>query len=384
MVKLTVVLPAATVTGVFTVANVESLETVTPIPPVGALPVRVTVPSAAIPAETLVGEIVSVFTAGVFTVSVVVAETLFAVPFRTADVFVATGVEVTVTFAAIFPAATVTDEPMDAAFTEELRVTFAPPVAAALERVTTAVALAPPTRLLGDTATDLTVGALTAKTAVFEVPLNVAFIVAFKFEVTATVLVVNVADLAPAAIFSVAGGVAEVVVEASVTLTPPAAATPESVTVPVLEAPPATLVGETVNALTTGAVTAKIAVFFVAPWLAVIVTDLFAATATELILKVTVVLPEGTVAVAGTVTEASDLANVTTNPALGAAAEIVIVPVAEAPPRSEVGETVTDERLWASEQAGSNPKPQKAIKVRRSDAREENGKGIALIFLSAK
>lgn len=53
--KVPLVLPAATVNEFGSVADVALLERETVIPPVGAAPVRVTVPVAAVPPATLVG-----------------------------------------------------------------------------------------------------------------------------------------------------------------------------------------------------------------------------------------------------------------------------------------------------------------------------------------
>ncbi len=55
MLKVAVVLPAATVTVAGTVAEVLLLESATETPPVGAAPLRVTVPVADVPPVTLVG-----------------------------------------------------------------------------------------------------------------------------------------------------------------------------------------------------------------------------------------------------------------------------------------------------------------------------------------
>jgi hypothetical protein len=78
-VKVAVVLPAATVTEVGTVAEAVLLESETNAPPVGAAPLRVTVPVVEAPPLTLVGFVVTetrdTLATGV-TVSVVVLLTL--------------------------------------------------------------------------------------------------------------------------------------------------------------------------------------------------------------------------------------------------------------------------------------------------------------------
>lgn len=53
--KVAVVLPAATTTDAGTVATGLLLDSVTVVPPVGAVPVRVTVPVDALPRTTLAG-----------------------------------------------------------------------------------------------------------------------------------------------------------------------------------------------------------------------------------------------------------------------------------------------------------------------------------------
>jgi hypothetical protein len=63
---------------------------------------------------------------------------------------------------------------------------------------------------------------------------------------------VNLAVFAPAATVTLAGKVAAVLVVASVTTIPPVGAGPLIVTVPVLEAPPNTELGETASARSWG------------------------------------------------------------------------------------------------------------------------------------
>ena len=73
-------------------------------------------------------------------------------------------------------------------------------------------------------------------------------------EATALVLTVNVALVAPAATVTLEGTLAAVVLLlASVTSAPPDGAAPLSVTVPVEEFPPVTLVGFSVSAESVGA-----------------------------------------------------------------------------------------------------------------------------------
>jgi hypothetical protein len=93
-------------------------------------------------------------------------------------------------------------------------------------------------------------------------------------------------------------------------------------------------------------VTVSVVVRLTPPYVAVIVTPVFAVTAEVLTLKVAVEAPAATVTLAGT--EAADvfaLLSVTTAPPLGAAPVNVIVPCAAVPPTTEVGLTLTTDRL---------------------------------------
>ena len=113
------------------------------------------------------------------------------------------------------------------------------------------------------------------------------------------------------------------------------------VTVPVDGVPPFTVVGFNVKELTVGAVTVSDAVLETVPSLEVIVTMALDATAEVVIVKLAVVKPAVTVALAGT--SAADvllLDSVTTAPPGGAAPVKVIVPVDEVLPTTDVGFTV--------------------------------------------
>jgi hypothetical protein len=86
---------------------------------------------------------------------------------------------------------------------------------------------------------------LTVKDALL-LPLNVPEIVAIPVTVTALVVMVKVAEVAPAATVTLAGTDAiEVLLLDKLTAAPPAGAGPLRVTVPVEEAPPVTLAGFT-------------------------------------------------------------------------------------------------------------------------------------------
>jgi len=172
---------------------------------------------------------------------------------------------------------------------------------------------------------------------------------------TAAVVIANVALVLPAAIVTLAGTVAPVVLLLdSVTTAPPAGAALVSVTVPCGVAPPVTLVGLTETAESDaaggGGETVKTALVVAPPNEPEIVTGVDEATGCVVTVKVLLVLPAATVTLAGTVATAVLLLDiVTTAPPLGAAALSVTVPVEELPPTALVGLTVTEESVadWA-------------------------------------
>ena len=85
-------------------------------------------------------------------------------------------------------------------------------------------------------------GGFTVSDAVLVTPAKAAVMVAVVAAVTAAVVAVNVALLAPAATVTLAGTVAAALLDSDTTA-PPAGAALVSVTVPVEEAPPVTLLG---------------------------------------------------------------------------------------------------------------------------------------------
>ena len=106
---------------------------------------------------------------------------------------------------------------------------------------------------------------------------------------TVRVVIANVAVVAPAATVTLAGTVADALLDASVTTRPPAGAADDSVTVPVLDTPPATDVGFKVTELSVAAVIVRLAVWETPESVPVIVAFTFAATAVVVTEKVAVV-----------------------------------------------------------------------------------------------
>jgi hypothetical protein len=93
------------------------------------------------------------------------------------------------------------------------------------------------------------------------VTLRLAEIVTVRLEVTAVVVIVNVAVVCPAGTVTEAGTCAvDVRLLVSVTTVPPAGAGPVNATVPVDGFPPLTVLGLRLTDAATGAVTVKVAV----------------------------------------------------------------------------------------------------------------------------
>jgi len=176
--------------------------------------------------------------------------------------------------------------------------------------------------------------------------------------VTALVLTVKVALVAPATTVTLEGTVAAaVLLLESATCAPPAGAAPLNVTVPVENcAPPTTLVGFSVSEERVGAgggagATVIEAVRVTPPKAAEMVTAVDAVTALVLTVNVALVAPAATVTLAGTLAAAVLLlASATCAPPAGAAPLNVTVPVEDCvPPITLVGLNVNEERERAGE-----------------------------------
>jgi len=150
-------------------------------------------------------------------------------------------------------------------------------------------------------------------------------------------LTLNVAVVLPAAIVTVEGTVAALELLLREMMTPPVAAVPLIVTVPVADVPPTTVDGATETETRDGGVTVSPAVRETVPVLAVIVALFCAATAVVLTVKLAPLLPAATVTVAGTVAAALLLDKLTTTPPVPALPLRLTVPLEVAPPATVVG-----------------------------------------------
>ena len=164
--------------------------------------------------------------------------------------------------------------------------------------------------------------------------------------VTVPAVAVKVVLMLPAGTVTLAGTVTTAVLAlVSVTTVPPVGAAMFKVTVPVDGAPETTVDGFNVTDDTTNSgVTVRVALRLLPKWAAVMLTVVDAVTVKDLIVKVVLVLPAGTVTLTGTVdTEVLPLVSVTTVPPVGAAMFKVTVPVDGAPETTVDGFSVTDD-----------------------------------------
>jgi hypothetical protein len=266
-----------------------------------------------------------------------------AVTVMVEDVVAVTFLVETVKVTVVAPAGTVTDAATVAAVVLlDFSVTTVPPAGAGPFKVIVPVLEAPPFTDVGFSTN--VIGAhvgVTWRTAFCETALYVPVMFTLATAVTLTVVIANVADVAPAGTVTEAGTFADTLELVSVTTTPPAGAAPLSVTVPVTPAPPTTDAGFTVTVLSdtvaTAGFTVSAAVFETAPFVAVIVTAVTAVTVDVVTVNVAVVAPAATVTLAGTVAAALLDVSVTTMPPAGAADNKVTVPVLDVPPVTDVG-----------------------------------------------
>jgi len=222
------------------------------------------------------------------------------------------------------------------------------------------VAGVPETTVVGSIVRLVKAGALIVnETPIEELP-RVPLIVAMVLTATGVVVTGNVALVAPAAMVTGLVTFAAMLLEETVTASPPAGAALEIVIVPVELTPPIRVLGDSVTVFKVGAVTVSVADFFDMPALAEIVAVAFLATATVLTVKVAVVALAATFALVETVAEELFEAKVTTTPLAGAAAESVIVPFELLPPATLAGDRVILAIDWPKERT---PRPNSVTNV---------------------
>ncbi len=316
--KLALVCPADTVTLDGTVAtDVLLLDSDTVAPPDGAAPLRVTVPVELFPPLTLVGLRVSeesVTDDDELIVNVACCEVLPSVAVITAVVVEVTDVVVTVKFALVDPAATVTLLGTLAAELLLDKLTTAPPEGAAALSVTVPVELLPPVTLVGFRLTEETVvpqelAAFTVKFVDTVAPPDCPYMGATTPKVSQLVPSEKLTLVWPAGIVTVMGSfivstaaVLLLLVDINTSL-PPEGAAEAMVTVPVVLFPAVTLLGFTlipVTAMPAVTVTEPCAVLF--PSVAVKVTIVLLRTNKFFAVawNVPVVAPAGIVMLLGT------------------------------------------------------------------------------------
>ena len=345
--KVAVVAPAATFTVAGTPALVELEVRATAIPPLGAGLPRVMLPVAGDPPISDVGATLSAVTVGATTVKVVLAVTPCKDPEIVAVVVLETPTVLTINVAEVAPAGTVTFAGTVALVELELRTTMVPLVGAGPLSVTVPVDVPPPVTSAGDNLRELSAAAVMFNVALADELPRVAVSDEEVDVETAVVVTVNVAVVDPPATVTVDGTVALPELDERVMTDPPEGAGPLRVTVPVDGEPPMTEVGAKVSDANFAAVMLNVAFADELPSVAVNVAEEVVPTAEVVIVKVTDVEPPATVTVAGK--PALDVLEVraTAIPPMGAALLMVTVPVADVPPKTEVGATESEVTVGA-------------------------------------
>jgi hypothetical protein len=202
----------------------------------------------------------------------------------------------------VLPAGTLIDAGLIADELSLTSFTLMPPRGAGAVSVTFPREVRPPTTFDGVIVTVDRLGGSNVSVAVpVELPIE-AVMVDVTWVETATVRIMNVAEVFPRATRILAGGVALFRLLTSLTVTPPTGAGPVKLTVPVEIPPPGTLDGlrltEAMVARTTFKTVLRETVFS----LAVMVASCSAVTTVVVAVKLTEVCPAGTITNVGTVT----------------------------------------------------------------------------------
>jgi hypothetical protein len=300
--KLADVNPAGIVTEDGTVTAVLLDERLTVVPPVGAALLRSTVPVVVVPPVTVEGETVRPLKREAWIVSGAAKELPPCAARIVATVSVATAIVEIVNVPVEAPDGIVTEAGTVALELFEEVVTSRPPAGAAPLSVSEPVADAPPGIVEGITENEVRVAGMIVSEALIPVVPWEAVIAAPLRIATGEVFTTNVADVEPAGTVTVLGTVALVLLELTVTITPPTGAEFANLTVAVEEIPPITEVGLRLIPVTGSAFALRTAVADVKESEAVIVTEYPLCSALVVIAKVVEVEPEGTVTDAGTLT----------------------------------------------------------------------------------
>lgn len=207
IVKVPVVAPAAIVAVPVTVAAVLLEVTVIGRPPAGAGLLIVIVPVEVAPPETEVGFSERVATVGAVRAKFAFADDALELAVMFAVAFAATGTVVTAKVPEVVPAGIVPVAGTVTAGLLERSATDRPPAGAAELIVIVPVEPTPPITVVGFKDSVNTVGPFTVRVAVGDVPFPVAVMVAGEFTLTATVVILKVADVCPTGIVTLAGTV---------------------------------------------------------------------------------------------------------------------------------------------------------------------------------
>ena len=274
-----------------------------------------------------------------------------------------TAMVVTVKFALVDPAGTVTLVGTLAAVELSASVTTAPPEGAAAVKVTVPVEDLPPATLVGLTDTEdkdaaVVDAGFTVSVADRNTPPSDAVMLTKVEAVTELVVSVKLALVAPAATVTLAGTLTAAEASESETSTPPLGAAALKVTVPVEELPPTTLVGlsdsvERVGVVAAAGFTVKTPETAPLPEAdAEMVARLVAVTVPVVTVKLALLAPAGTVTLDGTAAAAELSVSDTTTPPEGAAALKLTVAVEELPPTTLVGLSLSAESVTAGATPG--------------------------------